>query len=269
MGINLIFLAGLVLSFVFWSGKAQTTNTSGMTLVFEDEFTKTTLDESKWVDCYWWTIDGCTNAGNNELEWYTSENVYVKNGSLYLEAREEIVVNFERDLFPYSSGMVTTGRNVSDTSIPPKFSFQYGKVEVRAKFPAGTGLWPAIWLLPVTHISRPEIDIFEMLGHETNLARLHVHYLDESDERDSLGHAQFVPDLTDGWQTIALDWQPDHIIWYLNNEPIWEVTDPQAIPDEPLYLILNLAVGGDYPGPPDEKTQFPTHIEIDYVRIWQ
>lgn len=240
-----------------------------MQLVFSDEFDQAELDRDKWVDCYWWDIEGCTNAGNSELEWYLPENVRIHRGSLILETRKEMITNHNRELFPYSSGMVTTGREVSDTEEPPKFSFQYGYVEVKAKFPAGKGLWPAIWLLPITHESRPEIDIFELLGDETQLARLHLHYIDSEQERQSVGHKQFVPDLTDGWQTIGLNWQADKIVWYLNGQPIWEVTDPEAISQEPMYLILNLAVGGDYPGSPDHSTQFPAQVEIDYVRIWQ
>lgn len=241
----------------------------GMELVFSDEFDGTELDEDKWVDCYWWDVEGCTNAGNSELEWYLPENVRIQQGSLILETQKEMITTHNRELFPYSSGMVTTGRDVSDTEVPTKFSFQYGTIEVRAKFPAGKGLWPAIWLLPITHESRPEIDVLELLGHEVRSARMHLHYVDSEQERQSMGHTQFVPDLTEGWQTIGLDWQADKITWYLNGDEIWEVTDPEAVPHEPLYLILNLAVGGDYPGPPDQTTSFPSHVEIDYVRIWQ
>ena len=269
--VTLIIILSGVLWFVFQpSTTADAPSPANeMELVFSDEFEQTELDSDKWVDCYWWDIEGCTNAGNSELEWYLPENVSVHRGSLILEARKEVITNHNRELFPYSSGMVTTGRDVSDTDKPPKFSFQYGYVEVKANFPAGTGLWPAIWLLPITHESRPEIDIFELLGDDVQLARLHIHYVDDEKERQSVGHKQFVPDLTDGWQTIGLNWQEDKVTWYLNGNQIWEVTEPEAIPHEPLYLILNLAVGGDYPGPPDSSTQFPAQVEIDYVRIWQ
>ncbi|MFK7805330.1 MAG: family 16 glycosylhydrolase [Anaerolineae bacterium] len=241
----------------------------GLKLVFADEFDQHELDSSKWADCYWWDVEGCTNKGNSELEWYLPENVKVGRGSLILEARKEMVTNPNRELFPYSSGMVTTGRNVSDTDIPANFSFQFGYVEVKAKFPAGKGLWPAIWLLPITHESRPEIDILEILGDEMNAARMHIHYIDSDQQRQSVGHTQFVPNLGEGWQTIGLDWQPDRVTWFLNGDLIWEVTDPEVIPQESLYLIINLAVGGDYPGSPNSTTVFPSQVEVDYVRIWQ
>lgn len=267
--LNLIGLAcGL---FIVWSFlfKAEPKSADTSVLVFEDHFSEKTLDSTKWVDCYWWDVDGCTNAGNSELEWYLPENVYIKDGALILEARDQETTNSQGQFFPFTSGLVSTGRQVSDTSIEPKFSFQYGTVEVRAKFPEGKGLWPAIWLLPIKHESRPEIDILEVLGHETELARFHVHYLNEHGEKESLGETAQVSDLSIGWQTIVLDWQPDRITWSLNGEELWRVTNPQAIPQEPMYLILNLAVGGNYPGPPSLDTQFPGQMEVDYVRIWQ
>jgi beta-glucanase (GH16 family) len=89
------------------------------------------------------------------------------------------------------------------------------------------------------------------------------------DQDRSLGNDRKVADLSAGWHDFAVDWSPEAIIWYLDGREMWRVDDPDIIPSEPMYLIINLAVGGDWPGPPDEETVFPARFEIDHARIWQ
>lgn len=156
-------------------------------LIFQDEFSSDSLDTSKWTTCFWWDNDGCTIASNNELEWYQPHNVNVYDGKLRLTAQEETVTSPDGKTFYYTSGMVTTGRKSSDKSLPPGLVFQYGLAEMSARVPAGQGLWPAFWLLPQTHLSRPEIDVMEILGHTPDITHMHFHYVDTDGNRQSVG----------------------------------------------------------------------------------
>lgn len=237
-------------------------------LIFRDEFDGSGLDRSKWTTCYWWANDGCTNESSDELQWYQPDNVIAEGGRLRLRAREREVRTSD-GTFDYTSGMVTTGRSQADRSRPPRFAFQYGYVEMRARVPAGQGLWSAFWLLPPTEESRPEIDVMEVLGHEPETLQVHLHTHDRDGERVSRGQALPGADLSADWHTYALDWRPDALVWLVDGEEQWRVTDPDEIPAEPMYLLANLAVGGEWPGEPDEETPFPSWYEIDYVRVWQ
>ena len=236
-------------------------------LVFADEFEGDSLGEA-WVTCYWWAQDsGCTNGSNGNLQWYLPDGVSVEDGTLRLIARAEDVAAPDGADYEDVSGIVTTGSDRDDG--PIGFSFEYGYVEARMRVPSGTGLWPALWMLPITHESRPEIDIMEVLGHAPNTVEMHMHVLDSSGERVSVGSEWTGPDLSAGWHTYAVDWSPDRVIWYVDGEERWRTSDPELVPAEPLYLIANLAVGGEWPGSPNPDTEFPAVFEIDYVRVWQ
>lgn len=236
-------------------------------LVFEDQFDAAELDGSRWTSCYWWDRGGCTNLGNNELQWYRRGNVVPGNGSVTLEAREEPVDTSE-GAFPYTSGLIATGRTDAEGEREDRFSFTYGYVEVRARLPRGQGLWPAIWLLPSDHVSRPEIDIMEMLGHAPDVLEMHYHY-QTNGQNESQGEDRKVADLSADWHDYAVDWSPEAIVWYLDGREMWRIDEPGIISDEAMYLIINLAVGGDWPGAPDAETHFPARFEVDHVRIWQ
>lgn len=238
-------------------------------LVFFDDFNGTALDESKWTRCYWWDWEGCTNEGNNNLNWYQPDDVYVSDGTVKLRAQIRKAEGTNGRSYDYTSGMITTGRGSSDLSETPRFAFQYGYAEMRAKVPAGKGLWPAFWLLPITHESRPEIDVMEILGDSPHVTRMHYHYLDESGQRQDLGHNWLGPNFADSWHTFAVSWQPDAIIWYVDDIERWRYTDEKHISSEPMYLLINLAVGGNWPGAPNSDTSFPSMYEIDYVRVWR
>ena len=241
---------------------------SNWNLVFEDEFNGTSLDTNKWTTCYWWDRDGCTNLGNNELEWYQPDDVLVCGGTVKLRAQRREITAWDGTTYDYTSGMITTGRESSDKTLPAKFLFQYGYAEIRARIPMGKGLWPAFWLLPATHISRPEIDVMEILGDEPNTVHMNFHYLNADESRGDSGKVWTGTDFFTGWHTIAVDWQPDYIIWYVDGIERWRFMDAARVPSEPLYLIANLAVGGDWPGSPDASTPFPSYFEIDYIRVW-
>jgi beta-glucanase (GH16 family) len=236
--------------------------------VFNEEFDGPALDPARWTTCYWWNKNGCTNLGNNELEWYLPENVRVLGGELRLTARQERTVGHEGRVFDYTSGMVTTGVDYAELPRPPRAAFRHGYFEVRAKVPAGQGLWPAIWLLPASRESKPEIDIVEVLGHTPTIMRMHFHYRNSEGQKQSIGENAIASDLSRRWHVFGLDWQQHTLIWYLNGVEKWRITDGR-IPNEEMYLLINLAVGGDWPGPPDRSTVFPSEFLVDYVRVWR
>jgi beta-glucanase (GH16 family) len=270
--LGIVLAAGIVFTASGSRPGALKGETSLMTddwkIAFYDEFSSGGLDGDRWTTCYWWATDGCNNGSSGELEWYQPGNVTIEDGSLVLTAREEAVSTADGSLLDYTSGMVTTGRATSDLTEEPRFSFTYGRAEIRARVPAGQGLWPAFWLLPVTHESRPEIDVLEMLGHEPTTFRMHYHFIQDG-ERSSLGQDVTTVDLSAGWHTYAVEWSEDALVWYLDGLERWRIDDPEIVPHEPMYLLLNLAVGGDWPGAPDETTPFPSAYLIDYVRVWQ
>jgi len=231
----------------------------GWKLVFSDEFSGTELDPTQWNTCYPWTEadGGCTNAGNNELEWYQPEAVSVSGGSLHLKAEKRSV----RDGFPYTSGMVTSHE---------KFAFQYGYVETRLKVPAGQGIWPAVWLLPEAVKWPPEIDILEVLGHKPHEVHTTIHYTTDGKDHLSQGSSYSGPDFSADFHTFGLLWEPDIVIWYVDGVERFAVErEGPNIPQEPFYLLANLAVGGNWPGAPDETTVFPSEMLIDYIRVYR
>ncbi len=238
---------------------------AGWTRVLDEGFT-TVLRPSRWNRCHWWDDGGCTIASNDEEQWYLPGNVTVADGRLRLEARPEAVITPGAAEYDYSSGMVTSGPPQYRT--PAKFAFRYGYVEARLRLPAGRGLWPAFWLLPADQESRPEIDVVEVLGHDTDRARFHYHYRTPQDVRRSLGQSWAGPDLAAGWHRFAVDWKPGEITWIVDGRARWRVTGP-AVSSERMYLVLNLAVGGNYPGPPDETTVFPAAVQADWIRVWR
>jgi beta-glucanase (GH16 family) len=238
-------------------------------LVFSDEFNDRDLDRSKWTTCYWWDDNGCTNLGNNELQWYLPSNVFQAGGSLNLIARADSVRGYRGRAFNYTSGIVTTGRYYRESSSRTRFAATYGFFEIRAKVPKGRGLWSAFWLLPATLKPRPEIDVMEIIGHRTDVLEMHFHYLNAAGAHRSRGHNVRTTDLSAGWHVYAVHWSPEAIVWYLDGVERWRVTDQSVIPREPMYMLINLAVGGDWPGPPDRNTQFPSLLRVDYVRAWK
>jgi beta-glucanase (GH16 family) len=188
----------------------------------------------------------------------------------------------------YGSQHYTSGR--VDTS--GKFAPVYGRFEIRARLPAGKGLWPAHWLYPqnrdwaterlmsqaVTNglerlipEARPwytEIDIMEYLGHETNIlyGTLHYHTFDGQKKSNS-GKWRGDCDYSKDFHVYALEWEPDVMRWFIDGHLIHSTTN--GIPHAPHYLILNTAVGGAWPGNPNETTVFPQYHDVDYVRVYQ
>jgi beta-glucanase (GH16 family) len=206
----------------------------------------------------------CTH-NQDELELYQPANVTVNNGILSLTAQKQDVT-VSGQTFHYTSGMISTGP--ADGNSSPKFSFQYGYMEMRAWIPAGKGLWPAFWTLAADGSYPPEIDVFEILGDQTAVDNMNYHYPNgSSDEGADTGSTWNGPDFSTGWHTFAVDWEPGSLTWYVDGVARFQTTS--NVTSKPQYLIANLAVGGSWPGNPDATTPFPSALQIDYIRVWQ
>ena len=212
-------------------------------LVFHDDFNQSKIDSTRWK-----AINRKKNY-NNELQAYTSKNVRIRNGRLYLTGLKEGGA--------YSSGLVQTNG---------KFDFLYGKVEVKARYPSGKGLFPAIWLLRSDgkdHL--PEIDIFEAVGHEPDKAYMVQHWRDNGKLKTVYG-TKIIPNYQEE-HLFGVEWERTEIRWYIDNQLVFKAKNHEA--NLPMYLIINLAIGGNWPGSPNNETEFPAEFSIDYVKIYE
>jgi len=162
--------------------------------------------------------------------------------------------------YPYTSGLITT-----------KFSFAqlYGIFEIRARMPKGRGLWPCFWLLPVDGSWPPEIDVLEILGHETTKLYSTVH-TKASGTHTSSGIAVQVPDTSTGFHNYAVDWEEDKVTWYFDEAEIGSVQTPADM-HKAMYILANLGVGGSgsWSGSPDASTYFPAIYAIDWIHVYR
>jgi beta-glucanase (GH16 family) len=239
-------------------------------LMFDDEFNGPRLDASKWTTCYPWQTGTCSNPSNNELELYNQEDVLVDPGAgiLRLRTQKRDMVGWNGQTFHYTSGIVTTGGIAGQQA--PSFSYTYGYAEARVKVPKGQGLWPAFWLLPTTYAWPPEIDIMEMIGSEPNVENMTYHWTDAAGTAHFEDPATWTgPDFSTDYHVFGVDWTKDAIVWYVDGIERYRYSEAANIYNQPMYLLLNLAVGGDWPGAPDAATAFPSYLDVDYVRVWQ
>ena len=215
----------------------------GWESVWSDDFNGPYLDLERWTE-----VDRKDNY-NNELQYYTPANSYIKGGCLYLTAKKE-----KKEGKAYTSAMVQTMY---------KCSFCYGRIEARMKMPLGTGIFPAFWL--ITYEGKNEIDIMEMIGNEPNIFYGVVHYIKDGQWQKDLDMMEIKsPEL---FHVYALEWEPEEVRWYVDDELFFRTK--QGIPTQDMYIIFTLAVGGDWPGTPTNSTQFPCSLIIDYVRLYQ
>jgi beta-glucanase (GH16 family) len=245
----------LTLAFVFASvdgGSAAPADRPGWKLTFQDDFDGSTLDLKKWNP-----NDPWGRERNKELQAYVTNAFEVKDGVLRIKAQKGGAV-YDGKQRAYTSGMMSTYT---------KFSQQYGRFEIRSRVPKGKGLWPAFWLLPDPLGWPPEIDILETLGHEPNKAYFTHHFRDEQRQRKSDGGSWTGPDFTAGFHEFAVEWSPERIVWFVDG--IERFKSEKSIPNARMYMLVNLAVGGGWPGSPDETTQFPAALEVDYVRVYE
>lgn len=244
-------------------------NYAGYTLAWAEEFNNSSLDAGSWTVE---TGDGCPNLcgwGNNELEYYTDrpDNIFFQDGKLLIEAKKE---SFGGKNYT-SSKLVSRGKKI----------FKYGRVDIRAKLPRGRGIWPALWMLPQQNVfggwpRSGEIDIMELVGHEPGKVYGTVHYgpgpgsTQISRGYTLAGGAAF----NDEFHVFSLEWKQDQLKWYVDGNLFSTVnkTDIGAATwpfNEDFFFIINLAVGGNWPGNPDANTYFPQWLIVDYVRVYQ
>jgi beta-glucanase (GH16 family) len=257
----LVALAGVAALVAVASAPAGPDRGSGpWTLVVDERFDGPRLDRSLWRTCHWWARRGCTIAGNHELEWYLPRQVRVRKGVLRLVADRRRAVGEGGRVHRFVSGMVSSGPGPEREA---GFAFRYGRAEMRARLPAGDPLWPAFWLLPVDRRPLPEIDVMEVTGDEPNVVDMHLHHRDREGNERAPGHEW--AGLRPGWHRFAIEWRPRLLRWLVDGEVRWTLRGAR-VPDEPMYLIANLAVRSDRP---NRDTAFPAVLEIDRIRVWR
>ena len=236
-------------------------DSSGWKLAWSDEFNGTTIDPANWK-----FDKGGNGWGNAELEYYTDrpENARVENGNLVIEARRETY-----------EGLMYTSARLNSRALQ---EFQYGRIEARLKLPSAQGIWPAFWTLG-SNSSWPlggEMDIMEYIGKVPDTIYQTVHGPGYSGTHGIGSHIVLNADsLKNDFHVYAIEWQENEIRWFIDAQEVFKVT-PAQIPegaqwvfDHPFFIILNLAVGGGWPGYPTSDTVFPQQYLIDYVRVYQ
>jgi beta-glucanase (GH16 family) len=223
------------------------TQKPGWTMIFHDEFASASLDQNVWATKLKW---GDTNPP--ELEYYASDAFDLSNGILHIQAKKQPAFGQE-----YRSGVIASFRS---------FSFQYGYLEARVRVPSGQGLWPALWLLYDGNKS-DEIDAMEILGDKPDIVYMTLHYDGPSGHSQNTGSYYTGSDFSKDFHIFAVDWSPNAIIWYVDGVERFRVTN--NIPQGPLYIIANLAIGGKWPGAPNNSTNFPAYFDIDYIRVYK
>lgn len=239
-------------------------------LVWSDEFEGESLDLDKWsYQLGTGSSYGLINWGNNELQFYTDreENLFLQDGYLHIRARQESF----------------SGRNYTSARIRSieKGDWTYGRFEIRAKLPEGRGLWPAIWMMPTESVyggwpQSGEIDIMESLGHEPNRAYGSVHFGPQwPNNRFRTGSITLQDgSFSEDFHVFSIEWEPAVIRFYVDDRLYFIVSPTHLQPyrwpfDQDFHFILNVAVGGNWPGSPDASTTFPQDMIIDYVRVYQ
>lgn len=240
------------------------TVTNFNTIVMQDDF-----DIDGAPNSSIWTYDigiGSSGWGNNELQYYTnrSENVIVENGLLKITANQE---DFEGS--SYTSARIKT---------QGLFVQKYGRFEARIKLPWGQGMWPAFWLLGenIETVSWPncgEIDIMEYKGQEPTIMHGTVHGPGYSGANGVGKSYNLLNDRFDtDFHVFGIEWDTDYINFYVDDVLYNQITPADVsgdwVYDQPFFIIMNLAVGGNYVGNPNENTVFPQTMEVDYVKVY-
>ena len=246
----------------------------GYVLAWSDEFNG---KNGSLPDHTKWTYDlGGNGWGNHELEYYTSrtENADIEHGKLVITARREDLTSPEGQKFLYTSARLKTQGLFAQT---------YGRFEARIKIPAGQGIWPAFWMLgdTIANDGWPkcgEIDIMENIGKEPATIHGSLHGPSSSHPTSDLTSAIALPagkKLADKFHIYAVEWEPDAVRFYLDDQ-VYATFHRRDWPaggfwvfDHPFFILLNVAVGGHWPGSPDGTTRFPQKMFVDYVRVYQ
>jgi hypothetical protein len=236
----------------------------GLSLAWSDEFSGKEIDNNSWN-----YETGGGGWGNHELEYYTNnhKNAFITSGGyLVLEARKETVGSNQ-----YTSARLQT---------MGKREFKYGRMDIRVLLPKGKGIWPAIWMLGSNISTTPwpacgEIDIMELLGQEPGKVYGTMHWGSAGGPSTHIGDDYSLNggDFSQKFHVFSIVWDTDKIEWYVDDQKFFtgNKTDVNgSYPfDNTFFFLLNLAVGGDWPGNPDGSTVFPQRMIVDYVRVYQ
>lgn len=255
----LLFLV-ITLLVVFIPVPNTTSAAPNWQLVWSDEFNGSSLNRGVWTPEIG---TGYNGWGNNELQYYTDrpQNVQVTGGNLVITAQRE---NYE-------------GRNYTSARIKTQGlkSFKYGKIEARIKIPTGQGIWPAFWMLGESFrdVGWPYCGEIDIMEHVNNESVVHgtVHW--DANGYASYGRASGNLDFSQ-FHTYSIEWDPSYIRWFVDGVQYNEIyiangTGNTEEFQKPFFILLNLAVGGNWPGSPNGSTPFPAQMLVDYVRVYQ
>lgn len=254
----------------------------GYHLVWSDEFNNNKIDLTKWDFQTGTGLEyGLDHWGNNELQYYTENNAFIENGNLVIEAKKEKINGEE-----FSSARLRTMNKNNEVL----YAKTYGRIEARIKLPKDNGVWPAFWMLPATNdydvwASSGEIDILEAKGRLPNRVYGTVHFGQSWPGNKNSGGMYKFPagtDITD-YHVYALEWEPGKLTWLVDNNPFYETsqwwamgrdqTEPYPYPapyDKPFYILLNLAIGGNFDEGVAPDSDFTPHrMYVDYVRVYE
>jgi len=234
----------------------------GMSLVWSDEFDVSTVNTSNWT---FEIGTGTWGWGNNELQYYQEDNTSIIDGNLVIEARRQTL----------ESSNYTSSRLITRD----KKSFRYGRVDIRAVMPEGQGIWPALWMLGSNHqqVGWPtcgEIDIMEMIGGgdgRDNVLRGTAHWNQGGTVSYGQGYTH-ESNLSEEYHVYSIIWDEENIRWYFDdiNFNTMDITPAELSAfHNNFYFIMNVAVGGEWPGNPDNTTFFPQWMIVDYIRVFQ
>lgn len=250
--------------------ETQPWDLTGWDCVWHDEFDSAAVDLAHWG----FEVNG-HGGGNHELQYYTDRavNAYVDSGSLVIQALKE----------PYTGPDGARGYTSARLRTKDKGDWLYGRFDIRAKLPFGQGLWPAIWMLPTDWVyggwaASGEIDIMELLGQQPNRVYGTLHYGGIPPENTHTGTDFVLPsgNFASDYHLFTLIWEPNTFKWYVDDllyltQTEWYTQDigyPAPF-DQRFHLLLNVAVGGDWPGSPNATTVWPQQMRVDYVRVYQ
>lgn len=243
----------LALGLIISAARAQ--DKPGWQMVWSDEFTDPVINASKWS-----FETGPANV-NSELEYYSNsaKNAFVENGSLVIRSLKENV----------------GGRNYTSSKMQTRMKgdWLYGRIEVKAKLPSGKGIWPAIWMMPTDNAyggwpASGEMDIMELLGHQPAKVYATVHWSSGGNQQQGGSKTLASGTFADDFHTFAYEWEVGAQRWYIDDVLYFSTARGQPF-DKRFYLILNVAVGGGWPGNPDATTVFPTDMSVDFVRVYK
>jgi beta-glucanase (GH16 family) len=232
--------------------------------VWADEFDGTSLNEKFWN----YELGNNNGWGNNELQFYKKENTSIKDGYLILEAKPENTGGQN-----YTSSRLTTQN---------KLNVKYGRIDIRAALPKGQGIWPALWMLGknIPQVSWPkcgEIDVMEMIGGDAtgrdNTVYGTAHWDNNGQHAQFGGNTKLNAGIFNGeFHVFSIVWDERKIVWYLDDKQYHVIdTTPAGLSEfqEEYFFIINLAVGGNWPGRPNGTTIFPQYLVVDYIRVFQ